>query len=108
MLRVLDQISGSEDGAHMLARCAGLRELLSDSTAFSQAMAELAHHISSNLPVGVEPVPDVKAPARVAAKVEAEELGKIGHFRTDVSSNLTTSQTHQRERCSYSEGARGS
>ena len=75
VLRVLEQISDFDDGAHMLARCAGLREVLKDSTIRHPAMDELARHISSNLPVGVEPVPDVKAPARVAARIKAEELG---------------------------------
>jgi hypothetical protein len=77
VLRVLEQISGFEDGARLLARCDGLREALTGSTASHPAMGELARHISSNLPAGEEPVADVKAPARVAARVKAEELGEI-------------------------------
>lgn len=88
MLRVLDQISGFEDGARLLACCAGLRETLLDSTTRHPSMDELARHISSNLPAGVEPVADVKAPARVAARIKAEDAGETAKLSSDVCLDL--------------------
>ena len=68
----------------MLAECAGLREVLIDSKTRHPAMGELALHIGSNLPEGVEPVADVKAPARVAVRVKAEELGETANLSNDA------------------------
>ncbi len=61
-----------------------MREALTETTASNPAMGELARHIGSNLPAGEEPVADVKAPARVAARIKAEELGEMVNFTVDA------------------------
>lgn len=74
---MLEQLSEFEAGANVLARCSRLRETLTESTKRNEAMADLAHHISLNLPAGVAAVADVKTPAKVASRVKAEELGEF-------------------------------
>jgi hypothetical protein len=53
-----------------------MRETLTESTKRNEAMADLAHHVSLNLPAGIAAAPDVKTPAKVAVKVKAQELGE--------------------------------